>query len=197
MLTEMDPKMKPAAKDTKVAVTELEGSVLGMVGTKEPCTPYAIRREFQDSPSQYWSASSGSIYPLILRLERRGLIRVKGSAGGGRGGTLYGLTAAGQRALREWLGTLDAPATISVPPDPLRNRIAFFAVLDSNTQRKYLASAVKELRDHLLRVRAYTEQEKAEQRTNEYLVSDGAQRMLESRLEWMLGVIRVLERKTT
>lgn len=178
-----------------MAVTELEGSVLGMVGAKEPCTPYAIRREFQDSPSQYWSASSGSIYPLILRLERRGLIRVKGTTGDGRAGSLYGLTAAGQRVLREWLGTLDAPATISVPPDPLRNRIAFFTLLDPQTQRKYLASAIKEMRGHLERVRAYTEHQKMEQRTLEQLVSAGAQRMLEARLEWMLEVIRILKQR--
>jgi DNA-binding PadR family transcriptional regulator len=189
--------MKTAATRTKVAVTELEGSVLGMVGTKEPCTPYAIRREFQKSPSQYWRASSGSVYPLILRLKRRRLIRVKGRTRDGRGGSLFGLTPAGQRVLRHWLGTLDAPATISVPPDPLRNRIAFFAMLDSKTQRKYLVRAVDGMRAYLARVRAYTEREKrAEQsRTNEYLVSEGAQRMLETRLEWMLEVIRVLERK--
>jgi len=185
--------MKKAAKRSNVVITELEGNVLGMVGTKEPCTPYAIRREFQDSPSQYWSASSGSVYPLILRLQRRGLIGVKGKTRDGRGGTLYGLTPAGQRVFREWLGTLDAPNTISVPPDPLRNRIAFFSMLDPKMQKKYLASAVKGLRTYLTEVRAYTANEQVQGHTSEHLVREGATRMLECRLDWLLEVVRILE----
>jgi DNA-binding PadR family transcriptional regulator len=187
--------MKTAPKNAKVTLTELEGSVLAMVGTKEPCTPYAIRREFQDSPTQYWSASSGSVYPLILRLERRGLIRVKGSTGNGRGGTLYGLTPAGQRAIQAWLGALNAPASISTPPDPLRTRISFFAALDPETQQSYLASAVEELRIHFEQVQKYADRKKAEKDTLEYLVGEGAARMANCRLEWLLEVIRVLRRK--
>jgi DNA-binding PadR family transcriptional regulator len=182
--------MKGQASGGPGGVTELEASVLGMLGVKGPCTPYALRREFRASPSQYWSASSGAVYPLILRLRRRGLIRVTRKVAGRRGGLLYELTPAGRRVLRDWLGTLDAPASISVPPDPLRNRIAFFELLDEGERRSYLAAAVRGMRAYLSRVRSYTEQLLAQGRHGEHLVSAGAQRMVQARLDWLLEVAR-------
>jgi|SRR5580692_2374866 DNA-binding PadR family transcriptional regulator len=164
-----------------------------MIGIRGPCTTYALRREFMDSPSQYWSASSGAVYPLVLRLRKRGLIRVKGTTGDDREGSLYVLTAAGSRALVDWLSRLDAPSSISVPPDPMRNRIAFFALLDPETRKKFVAHATRELQASIERIRAHTQREKAQGNVFEYLVSGGALRMVESRLEWLLDVARVLD----
>jgi DNA-binding PadR family transcriptional regulator len=163
-----------------------------MIGAKGPCTPYALRREFIKSPSQYWSASSGAVYPIVLRLRRRGLIRVHGKARDGREGKDYVLTASGLCALRGWLGTLDAPASVSVPPDPLRNRVAFFALLAPREQHKLLDRAVKAMRAHLARVHAHTEMLRAQDQPNEYLVSDGARRMVKARLEWLVTVAQAL-----
>lgn len=118
---------------------------------------------------------------------------MKGKTGDGRAGSLYGLTPAGQRALQDWLGTLDEPTTISVPPDPLRNRIAFFASLDPESRRTQLAAAAAGLRAEITRVSEHTERLKAEHRTFEYLVSIGALRALETRLEWILEVNHLLE----
>ena len=180
------PRKKRQAK----AITELEGGVLGMIAVKGPCTPYAVRREFLGSPSQYWSASSGAIYPLIRRLARRGLIHVREKTEDSRRGNLYVLTAAGSRTLKNWLATLDSPAAISVPPDPVRNRIAFFAVLDPARRKALLARAVRKMSSHLSRVQAYTERVKANKDTGEYWIRVGAQRMLEARLQWLQDVAR-------
>jgi DNA-binding PadR family transcriptional regulator len=163
-----------------------------MIGIKGPCTPYALRREFLDSPSQYWSASSGAVYPLVIRLKKRGLIRVKGTTGDDREGSLYVLTAAGSRALGDWLARLDAPASIGVPPDPLRSRVAFFSLLAPETRQKFVDNAIRELTISIERVRAHTEREKARGKTFEALVSAGAQRMVESRLAWLTDVAHVL-----
>jgi len=182
--------MRTNTERSKDALTEIEGSVLGMISRKGPCTAYALRREFTESPSQYWSASSGAVYPLVRRLERRRLIRVKRKTRDGREGSLYVLTAAGHEALTDWLNGLDATATISVPPDPLRNRVAFFALLEHSRQQVVVARAIEGLRSHLERVLAHTERLETLGRTFEYLVSDGARRMLESRLEWLLEVAR-------
>jgi DNA-binding PadR family transcriptional regulator len=168
-----------------------------MIGIKGPCTTYALRREFMDSPSQYWSASSGAVYPLVLRLKKRGLIRVARKTRDDREGSLYVMTPVGSRALIKWLGTLDAPAAISVPPDPLRNRIAFFGLLDPETRGTYLSSAVRELTACVERVQAHTEREKTAGKIFDYLVSAGAQRTIESRLAWLLEVVRVLEHPTS
>jgi DNA-binding PadR family transcriptional regulator len=167
-----------------------------MIGIKGPCTTYALRREFMDSPSQYWSASSGAVYPLVLRLKKRGLIRVERKTRDDREGSLYVMTPAGSRALIKWLGTLDAPAVISVPPDPLRNRIAFFGLLAPETRREYLTKSIRELTSCVERVQAHTAREKTAGKTFDHLVSAGAQRMIESRLAWLLEVVRVLEHPT-
>ena len=55
-------------------LSELEYVVLGVVRQEAPCTPYVIRQVFAHSPSSYWSGSAGAIYPLVRRLERRGLL---------------------------------------------------------------------------------------------------------------------------
>jgi DNA-binding PadR family transcriptional regulator len=182
--------VKSKSKSKTSTLTELEGNVLGMIGVKGPCTPYAVRREFMDSPSQYWSASSGAVYPLVLRLEERGLVRVKGTTDDGREGKLFVLTAAGMNALKGWLSTLDAPESISVPPDPLRNRISFFELLDPKERKRLIASAINEMQIHLGRVQERLERQKAEHRAEEQIVSDGARRMLEARLEWLAEVAR-------
>jgi DNA-binding PadR family transcriptional regulator len=156
------------------------------MGVRGPCTPYAIRREFRASPSQHWSASAGAIYPLVLRLERKGLVCVKGKTEDGRGGTLYALTAAGQRALRAWLGPACSPEVAGVPPDPLRNRVAFLAVLGPVAQSEFFADAARRVRAELQRIRDYAERKKSEGDTLEHLTSLGSERMMRARLDWLL-----------
>lgn len=163
-----------------------------MIGVKGPCTPYALRREFLDSPSQYWSASSGAVYPLVLRLEERGLIRLKGKTADGREGNIYMLTRAGQRALTRWIKSIDAPACISVPPDPLRSRIAFLDLLDAADRGKCLENASSALRAYVSQVRSYTARATKEQTPAEYLVSLGALRTLEARLQWLEEVVQAI-----
>ncbi|HZE88705.1 MAG TPA: PadR family transcriptional regulator, partial [Verrucomicrobiae bacterium] len=65
-------------------LSELEGATLGVVWSEQPCTPYAIRRVFQTSPSPFWSGSAGAIYPLVERLETRGLVRAEATMTGRR-----------------------------------------------------------------------------------------------------------------
>src|SRR5215470_17811250 len=86
--------MKREGKKSAAALTELEGCVLGMIALRGPCTPYAVRREFQESPSQYWSASAGAVYPLVVRMLRRRLVHAQRKPEEGRGAILYSLTAA-------------------------------------------------------------------------------------------------------
>lgn len=127
-------------------LTELEGCVLGNLKVLGPCTPYAIRREFLASTTPYWSGSAGAIYPLIARLARRGLVRAARRTADARGGTLYALTATGERALRRWLGPPLSPLTVGPPPDPIRTRVGFLSLLPPERRRAFLAEAEAELR---------------------------------------------------
>src|SRR5262249_54368955 len=122
-------------------LTELEGAVLGVIRAKGPCTPYAVRREFQKSLTPYWSGRAGALYPLVARLMRRRLLRAVRATGDGRGGTLYTLTAAGDRALRQWLAPPLSPLILGAPPDPIRTRVGFLGLLSPEERHAFLTDA--------------------------------------------------------
>ncbi len=174
-------------------MTELEGNVLGLIGTRGPCTTYAVRREFQRSASPYWSGSAGTIYPLVARLEARRLVRVAEAIRDGRGGKRYTLTPRGRRVLRRWLGRPLSPLTIGVPPDPLRNRVQFFGLLDRVEQRAFLADAVAKVAAHLADLRVLTERQRKAGETLDFLVNRGACRVLEARLDWLREAAETLQ----
>jgi DNA-binding PadR family transcriptional regulator len=178
----------------RASLTELEGCVLGTIAVRGPCTPYAIRREFQKSPSQHWSASAGAVYPLVLRLRHRGLLRIAQQSRDGRNGRLYALTAVGRRALREWIRPPFSSFTISVPPDPLRTRLGFFSVLTPGERRMFVTQARTQTKAHLLEVKRYTKRMESGGEVFEHLVSRGAQRMVEARLMWLAELRRAIPR---
>lgn len=174
-------------------LTELEGIVLGIVWSRQPCTPYQVRREFADSPSPYWSGSAGAIYPLMSRLESVGLLRSEAHATGSRKSRLYGLTPAGRAALVGWVGPPVPPEMVSVPPDPLRMRIAFMTVLPPARRRKFLEELETGLEGFLeLFQRDYTERRLGDPQAE--LMAKGALRMQKARLEWIRDVRAAGER---
>jgi DNA-binding PadR family transcriptional regulator len=174
-------------------LTELEGIALGIVWSRQPCTPYQVRREFTDSPSTYWSGSAGAIYPLMTRLESAGLLRSVAHATGSRKSRLYNLTPAGRKALVRWVGPPLPPGIVSVPPDPLRMRIAFMTVLPPARRRRFLEEIEKGLREFLeIFERDYNERRVGDPQAE--LMAHGAVRTQKTRLEWIRGVRRAVEK---
>ena len=176
-------------------LTELEGAVLGTLRQHAPCTPYRIRRVFLDSPSPYWSGSAGAIYPLVLRLERRGLIRSKPDATGEREGRLYTLTATGARAIREWLEPPWPPIVTGVPADPLRTRVSVLDALSPAARARFFREAIAavdgDIRDHL------ADEKRGRHADNplESAVARGALAMLRARRKWLAETARGLASK--
>ena len=81
-----------------MALNNTQVVLLGMVGSGRR-TGYEIKRAIDNSTSYFWGASVGGIYPELKRLDEQGLLR---SRRDGRR-TVYELTAAGDRALHDWL----------------------------------------------------------------------------------------------
>lgn len=78
----------------------LEGCILKIIG-KEPAYGYAIATTLRESG--FTDLTEGTLYPLLLRLERKGLIRAEYRAGqGGPSRKYYTLTAEGQQYLAEF-----------------------------------------------------------------------------------------------
>ena len=131
-------------------VTELEAAALGVVWRDGPCTPYAIRQHFRESRAPRWSGSAGAIYPLVQRLERRGLLRSKHFARGKRGQRDYRITPRGVTAFRQWLKTPPSPNDATLVHDPLRTRVLFLAALPRDEARSLVSDALEALSQEAL-----------------------------------------------
>ena len=181
----------PAAR-RRLALTELEGCVLGIVWSRGPCTAYAARKVFLDSPSPYWSGSAGAVYPLLARLEAGELVRGQAHSAGRRASRRFVVTPRGRRMLERWLGPPLPAWILGIPMDPLRTRMGFLAVLPVTRQALFLAEAERHARVHLESAR----KELAAMRTGgdlyDRLVSRGAVSSLEARLAWLSGARRRL-----
>lgn len=79
----------------------LEGCILKIID-REPTYGYAIATTLRENG--FADLTEGTLYPLLLRLERKGLIRAEYRAGqGGPSRKYYTLTPDGQQYLEEFM----------------------------------------------------------------------------------------------
>lgn len=84
-------------------LTDLEYAVLGLISV-EPQSGYSIINAFELSPSIRWSASPGSIYPMLKRLEKADYVVGEIEAvHETRPRKLYTLTVKGEEVIDEWI----------------------------------------------------------------------------------------------
>ncbi len=84
-------------------LTTLEYVVLGLISTG-PQSGYSIITAFDDEVYRRWSASPGSIYPMLKRLEKRNIITGELEVvHETRPRKMYMLTPTGETLLDEWL----------------------------------------------------------------------------------------------
>jgi DNA-binding PadR family transcriptional regulator len=169
-------------------LTELEGSVLGEIWAKGPCTAYAVRQEFLRSLNPYWSGSGGAIYPLIKRLEKRGYVRALDHATGRRQSKRYVATASGKRELCRWIGPPVAIGTVGVPMDPLRSRLLYLQAMPAAQQAEFLTSAQEGMRLHLEQLEGVGVKRAQHESPAHMLVLQGAIAMMQSRIAWLRAV---------
>jgi DNA-binding PadR family transcriptional regulator len=122
----------------KRTLTELEGAALGTVIRDGPCTSYAVKELFRASPSEFWSGSAGAIYPLMKRLEQRGLVASERGSTGRRGHRTYRATPKGRRAFARWM--TDAERAAAMGFDPLRTRLVFVDRLSARARAEFCAA---------------------------------------------------------
>jgi DNA-binding PadR family transcriptional regulator len=168
-------------------LSELEGCVVGHLWKYGPCTAYAVRKELLASPSSHWSGSAGAIYPLLERLEKRGLVASRKTARGDRQHWLYELTKTGREFLLGWLAPSLDPDLVSIAPDPLRTRIYFLGALPPRRRSAFLAQARAKLIRHMAALKDATETDEFDR-----LANRGAVRLARARVAWLEDVERAL-----
>src|SRR5262245_60840622 len=167
------------------ALSELEGCVLGHLSRRGPATAYAVRRAFLDSPSSHWSGSAGAVYPLLERLEARGLVRSRKAPTGARQAWLYAITPGGRRRLRAWLLPPFSADLVSTPQDPLRTRVHFLSLIPERQRAALFDAALAGLRRHLSALQALRKVGPDDRRALR-----GAVLAMRARIAWFAGLRR-------
>lgn len=167
------------------AATDLEAFALGLIWRHGPCTAYTVRKLMADSPSTQWSASAGAIYPLVRRLEKRGLLKSLAARGDARNARRYAATPRGVAALREWIGPPLPEAAITVAYDPLRSRARFLAALSPAERRAWIDAAMEALNIVAERVRRWDELYSAEGDPHAASMTRSGELDVQSRREWL------------
>jgi DNA-binding PadR family transcriptional regulator len=180
-------KLRPS----KNKLSEIEGSVLGLLAVDGPATPYAIRKVFLESPNPQWSGSAGTIYPLIERLLQRKLIRSTICLTGKRRGHRISITPSGSWALKRWLSVPIPEWVAGVPPDPLRTRIRFLGAIDNKLRLQFLQDAFHRTQAHLAAIEADCTRRRTRGKF-EYLIARGALLSMQSRCAFLHEVSQAL-----
>src|SRR5262245_5533011 len=165
-------------------MTELDYCVLGIIQREGPVTAYRVRSHFAASLTSAWSASSGSIYPAIRRLEQAGLVRATATQDGRKTRALR-VTAAGTKALRKWLANV-TDEMCGPTWDPIRTRVQFLDVLDDRAARALLDRMVDEGRAALRKLERVAKALATQSdRRLEYLGLAGGMHEVHGRLAWL------------
>jgi DNA-binding PadR family transcriptional regulator len=116
--------------------SSLEYALLGLLRQKAQ-SGYDLRKLFATTPLRHFSDSPGSIYPALRRMQGRKWLSASAADGGARKRQLFRVTAAGERALVEWLSR---PITRDDVIWRLNDIVLRFAFLDGNVPRKVTAT---------------------------------------------------------
>ena len=175
---------------TAPALTELEAHTLSQIWRQQPCSAYAVQREFAKSLTPEWSGSAGAIYPVTARLRRYGLVEARTKRWGKKGKTVLALTPAGEAALRRWVGQLDEVAGVTTA-DPTRTRLFFLDVVPDPAARIALvARAAARAEVRLAEIREAIGARSAN--LIEQLAAGGAIAAMEARVAWLKHVLEQL-----
>ena len=167
-----------------MGLTELENAVLGVVWRRGPCSAYVVKREFETSASASWSASAGSIYPLVKKLSGAGLLVVQEQRWGTRKKALLALSRSGRNALESWAA--DVPQRIGQPsPDPIRTRSFFLDVLSEEQRVHFLDQAEAATQSAIEELRSAIAELPDTESKFESLAAAGAVFQLSARLRWL------------
>jgi DNA-binding PadR family transcriptional regulator len=175
-----------------VGLTEFESCALATIREHQPCSAYEVRQVFARSTTPAWSGSTGSIYPAIERLLRRGLVQSETQEGDQRGRKNLKVTPEGEAAVLSWVMDLE-PWVAKATPDPIRTRVSFLDALGTDLQRAaFFARAEALTTDMLLELKLHLEAEGPWSRC-ERAAGLGALYQLEARLNWLGDARQIFE----
>ena len=131
------------AQSSSEQLTELEGLVLALLHRDGVMTAYEIKESFRRSPSAFWSGSAGAVYPLVKRLEERGILSSRDVSETRRPRRVFELTDLGRELMKSWLTDVERASDPGY--DPLRTRMQFMAMLDERDRSAFFDAVGKQI----------------------------------------------------
>jgi DNA-binding PadR family transcriptional regulator len=151
-----------------------------------------VKREFENSPSVSWSASAGSIYPLVKKLSGAGLLEIQKQRWGARQKALVSISDTGRDALQSWAESV--PEGIAQPsPDPIRTRSFYLDVLEEERRFRFLDQAEAATQRAIEELRCAIASLPDTEPEYESLAAAGAVFQLKARLRWIRYLRRAAE----
>ncbi len=172
-------------------LSELEAAALGCIHVNQPCTAHFVRTQFRVSPSARFSDSAGSVYPMMKRLERRGLVSSSLQRDGQRDVRYYRPTQSGRRALKGWMAPPGDAASMFTH-DPLRTRMIYLELL-SPRQRVAWLDEVEAALDGMFAIIDEPRPDRVDTGLFFKLANESARRSTHARLEWIRSARRQLK----
>lgn len=165
------------------SLTDLEAAAVGCVIATDSCTAHFIRTRFRVSSTSRFSNSAGSIYPLMQRLEKRGLLSSKLRREGKRNVRYYSANPQARRALKQWLTPPDDQlALLSI--DPLRTRMLYLELLTPRQRAAWLDEIENGLKQSLSNIQE-SHADQTSPTTFVELAFENAHLTSLARLEWI------------
>lgn len=167
-------------------LTDLEAAAVGEILNHQPCTAHFIRTCFRESLTSHFSNSAGSVYPMMKRLEKRGVLESSSRKEGQRYVRYYHVTAVGQSDLRKWLSTdLAEQELISI--DPTRTRMLYLNRLSKSKRVNWFDCRERELKAQLANIKKQSQRIDPSTRAAIFqeLAIENAIVNFQSRLKWL------------
>jgi PadR family transcriptional regulator AphA len=128
-------------KTTSVTLTTTEVAVLGLL-TRRPMSGYDLKKAIEGSVGYFWGPAKSQIYAVLPRLVAAGFATSRRIAQSSRPDKqLYRITAAGRRALKEWIEETPTPS------DPDRNPLLLKLFFGDLSSPDVLAAQVRARRE--------------------------------------------------
>lgn len=173
-----------ASLQNPCSLSDHEGTLLSLVLRLQPVTAYQVSKVYEQSPVSNFNTSKGKIYPLIRRLEDRGLLIKRAVQGDGRKTETLSCTETGRAAVKDWV--VQIRDTHLLLDDPLRTKVQSFGLLDREERLAWVVAAKTRLHEKLAELEAYGDTVEVPFKA---FVHDNAVSSLRARLDWLDRVL--------
>jgi Predicted transcriptional regulators len=165
--------------------------LLGFLCEKD-MTGYEIKQKMTLSTSNFIDASFGSIYPMLKKMEKGGLIKYEEVVEEGRFKKSYGITEKGKSEFLEWLKT---PCTFSPFNYEYLNKLFFYKYLDDLEVVQLIASFQATVASEYNKLALIEEENVHEMNVYEHATLRFGKEFFEMIMNWHDGLIRKITGK--